>query len=84
MHYSFFEASREEVFSHYSFFEASYCSIVFDWMITVVSPRWMLDEVVVIVRVTLQLVSTVAAPTIIRAIAAHRIFMMRAFMMVSF
>ena len=44
----------------------------------------MLDEVVVIVRVTLQEVSTVAAPMIIRAIAAHKIFMMIAFIVMSF
>ena len=57
--------------------------MVFDWMITVVSPRLMLDEVVVIVRVTLQLVSTVAAPIIIRAIAAPMIFMIIAFIVVN-
>ena len=37
------------------------------WMMIVVSPRFTLLLVVVIVRVTLQLVSTVAAPIIIRA-----------------
>ena len=54
--------------------------MVLDWMITVVSPRWMLDEVVVIVRVTLQEVSTVAAPMIIRATIAPIIFLISTFM----
>ena len=40
----------------------------------------MLDEVVVIVRVTLQAVSTVAAPMIIRATIAPIIFLINAFM----
>ena len=39
-------------------------------MITVVSPRWMLDEVVVIVRVTLQLVNASAVST---AVSTNRI-----------
>ena len=46
----------------YSLFEASYCSIVFDCMITVVSPRLTLLEVVVTVRVTLQEVSITERP----------------------
>ena len=54
--------------------------MVLDWMITVVSPRWMLLEVVVIVRVTLQEVSTVAAPMIIRATIAPIIFLISTFM----
>ena len=50
------------------------------WMITVVSPRLMLLLVVVIVRVTLQEVSTVAAPMIIRATIAQIIFKIKDFM----
>ena len=46
----------------YSLFEASYDSIVFDCMITVVSPRLTLLEVVVTVRVTLQEVSMTDRP----------------------
>ena len=53
-------------------------------MTIVVSPRLMLLEVVVMVRVTLQLVSTVAAPMIIRAIAAPMIFKIIAFIDDSF
>ena len=62
-----------------SFFEASYDSIVFDWMMMVVSPFLTLLEVVVMVRVTLHEVSTVAAPIIIRAMAAPMIFKIKAF-----
>ena len=53
--------------------------MVFDWMMMVVSPFLTLLEVVVIVRVTLHEVSTVAAPIIIRAIAAPMIFKIKAF-----
>ena len=64
----------------YNFLLASYCSMVFDWMITVVSPRLMLEEVVVMVRVTLQLVSTVASPMITSATIVVIIFRIKDFM----
>ena len=54
--------------------------MVFDWMITVVSPRWMLLDVVVIVRVTLQAVNTVARPMITRATIVVIIFRIKDFM----
>ena len=56
-----------DFFLRYSLFEASYDSIVFDCMITVVSPRLTLLEVVVTVRVTLHAVSITERP-IARAI----------------
>ena len=46
----------------YNRFEASYDSIVFDCMITVVSPRLTLLDVVVTVRVTLQEVRSTERP----------------------
>ena len=50
------------------------------WMITVVSPRLMLLEVVVMVRVTLQEVSTVARPMITRAAIVPIILRIKDFM----
>jgi len=58
--------------------------MVLFWIITVVSPRWMLLEVVVIVRVTLQLVSTVAAPMITRATIVPIIFRINDFIVMRF
>ena len=58
-------------FISYSLFEASYCSIVLLCMITVVSPRLTLLEVVVMVRVTLQEVSITDSP-IARAVKRVR------------
>ena len=51
-----------DFFLCYSLFEASYDSMVFDCIITVVSPRLTLLEVVVTVRVTLQAVSITVKP----------------------
>ena len=68
----------------YSLFEASYDSIVFDCMITVVSPRLTLLEVVVTVRVTLQAVMSTERP-IARAIKrVNRICLMYFFIVVVF
>ena len=50
-------------------------------MITVVSPRWMLDEVVVMVRVTLQLVSAIAMTV---AASAEKITAFFIVLMISF
>ena len=52
-----------------SFFEASYDSMVFDWMMMVVSPFLTLLEVVVIVRVTLQPVRAILPQATMPAIA---------------
>ena len=59
------------IFLRYSLFEASYDSMVFDCMITVVSPRLTLLEVVVMVRVTLHAVSITERP-IARAVSNVR------------
>ncbi len=47
-------------FCTYSLLEASYDSIVFDWISTVVSPRWRYELLVVTVRVTLQELRAIA------------------------
>ena len=57
--------------------------MVFDWMMMVVSPFLTLEEVVVIVRVTLHEVSTVAAPMITRAIIVPIIFSIKDFIIES-
>ena len=73
-----------DFFLRYSLFEASYDSIVFDCMITVVSPRLTLLEVVVTVRVTLHAVSITERP-IARAVKrVKRICLMYFFIVVVF
>ena len=68
----------------YSLFEASYDSMVFDCMITVVSPRLTLLEVVVTVRVTLHAVSITERP-IVRAVSnVRRICLMYFFIVLKF
>ncbi len=68
----------------YSLFEASYDSIVLLCMITVVSPRLTLLEVVVTVRVTLQAVSITDSPIAIAVSRVNRICFTYFFIVVVF